>query len=1789
MSSVDNRVVNMTFNNAQFENGIKQSTQSIQNLKQNLQTLAEQKGMDNVADTFGSLKGAVDSVSLQNISASLDSLQSHFSVLGISGMTFVSELTKSFMGLGTTIKQNLIDPIVSGGWSRASNIEQAHFQITGLGKDWDALYKDMQYAVDGTAYGLDAAASAAGQLSASGIEAGTDMQTALRGISGTAAMTGRSYEDISRIWTTVAGNGRLMGDQLLQLSSSGVNAAAVLATALGTDEATVRDMVSKGQIDFATFSKAMDDAFGPHSKEANKTFTGAMSNVHAAMSKIGADFEGVLISSTDYEKGINNLISIANAYRNVLNALRTALKPVSTEFADTFHAIATVVTNSLSSMFETITTADGSSIIQFVKPLQNAFTNIRNSVKNVTDFILSISSSIGNAWNLIFPPITWETVEKLTGSIEKLTELLPKVTDISKSLYDAFGIDLTNGAMKSAYSIDGLRSGYDGIRGSIKSTNIEVSNSERFFSNLQSTFSGLFSILDLVKKGFEVVGKLTQTFIIPIISGLGEIIVAITGTVGDWLTVLDKIIPGFDVFGKDINGLSDMLSPFGEALSGVKDFIVEFIDAFKPGPGTIENIKNKIEEFTASLSPLGDGLIIVRNKIKDFFDSLSIKNIKGSVIGSNVFASIKNAFETVWNVISSIGSKIANAIKTVFETVSTAFKNLDFGTINKIYAILGGGSFVASLGVFAESCYKVASSVKSLTNLPGAFSNLLVSIKSFMNSLSDAVKAFTVQMDVNMFKTVAISIAILTGSLYVLSTIDPIALATSGAAIVGLMKALVQAASDLKAIGNNSFMKTATSLVVFSLAIVVLCDAVKKLSSLSIEDLSKGLIGIGAIGVGLAAFAKFMSKIDTKGFISTAIGMTIFAIAIKILASSVKELGQLDLENLEKGLVSIGILLTELGIFLSVTKLDGISAFKAVGIVLVASAIKILGDVVSQLGSLNLETIGQGLIGIGILLGEIAGFLELVGDNSMSLAGSIALVVTAGALLIFTNAVEQLGSMDQNSLAQGLTAIGLALLELTIGLNSVETGIGGALALLIAAAALNIMVPVLQALGSMSLDTIGTALIALGGSLIVLSLGLAMMAETGAGSLALLAAAVALSILTPVLQSLGSMSLDSICTALIALGGGFLVIALGAAALSPVISILLLFGVAVALVGIAVLAAGAGMAMMSASLPMLAVGLSMLAAVDSAGLLAVGLAAGAAGLAMLCGAPGLLLFGIAATVAGLGIGALAGSAGNMGPIADGLNLLSGVNYAPLLGLGAALIIFGAGAIPAGAGLLMLGIASLLVPGIVSGLNALSQIDGIAIGITGGALLLAAPGFLAFGVAALAMGVGMLVLGASAGVMPSVCLGLMMFSDVDGGAIAAVGVGMLAASAGILAFGAAALLSSAGILALGLVSPMLLSIVTNLSILSSVDGGSLAITGAALVILGAGSLVAGGGLVVLSGGAALAAVALVALSIAIISFVSILNGMIPEMDSAGESAVTGLAGGINNAGGMALDAIISLASSIIDAVISGLSSMFDSGFNAISNLGNGISGAIGSAISAASDVASGIADVFNNIGSWFHDVGGNIISGLVSGIQDGFGWITSVASGLAEKVLNAAKSVLGIASPSKEFAKIGMYSAIGFGNGLESYSYIAENSSKNMAENTLSAMGDIGSRLSDVINSNIDSSPIITPVLDLSEIQNGSGLIGNMLSAQSVSADYAYGQVQSIYSDLSSRQLQQESNARAMSDMVDKLDGIGSRISALESNLPGYISDNAPSLVLDAEGAYPLVKKNLQDLSILNRM
>ena len=223
--SIDERIVEMRFDNKQFESGIKESMQSLNKLEDVLNHNISAESLENISR-------AANSIDVSGLNKAIETINDRFSTLGIVGMTVIANLANGLINTLGRAVSTVSDAIVSGGVKRAMNIENAHFQLQGIindEKEVDAVMKQANESVDGTAYSYDVAAKAASMFAATGIKSGEGMENALKGIAGVAATTNSDYESMAQIFTKVAGNGRLMGDELLQLSSHGMNAAAALA------------------------------------------------------------------------------------------------------------------------------------------------------------------------------------------------------------------------------------------------------------------------------------------------------------------------------------------------------------------------------------------------------------------------------------------------------------------------------------------------------------------------------------------------------------------------------------------------------------------------------------------------------------------------------------------------------------------------------------------------------------------------------------------------------------------------------------------------------------------------------------------------------------------------------------------------------------------------------------------------------------------------------------------------------------------------------------------------------------------------------------------------------------------------------------------------------------------------------------------------------------------------------------------------------------------------------------------------------------------------------------------------------------------------------------------------------------------------------------------------------------------------------------------------------------------------------------------------------------------------
>lgn len=223
------------------------------------------------------------------------------------------------------------------GWDRLSSLEGARATLTGLGNDANAvaaIMADANTAVKGTAFGMGEAAKTAANAVAAGAKPGAELAQVLTTVADTAAISGDSIQDMGLIFNSVMARGVLKGDDMMQLLGRGIPVLQLVGKEMGVTAAEVSDMVSKGQVDFATFEAAMRNQMGGAAQEAGNTVKGSLANVGAALGRFGAD---------TMEGGFALLPGILNSISSGIDAVGAVAAPVFSATAAGAELVATGV------------------------------------------------------------------------------------------------------------------------------------------------------------------------------------------------------------------------------------------------------------------------------------------------------------------------------------------------------------------------------------------------------------------------------------------------------------------------------------------------------------------------------------------------------------------------------------------------------------------------------------------------------------------------------------------------------------------------------------------------------------------------------------------------------------------------------------------------------------------------------------------------------------------------------------------------------------------------------------------------------------------------------------------------------------------------------------------------------------------------------------------------------------------------------------------------------------------------------------------------------------------------------------------------------------------------------------------------------------------------------------------------------------------------------------------------------------------------------------------------------
>lgn len=1145
-TTVDERVVEMRFDNKQFEQNIQTSLSSLDKLKKSLNLEGAAKGLETVNDAANKCSG-----NMSPLSNAVETVRVRFSALEVMAITALQNITNSALAAGKNLVSAFtIDPIKTGFEEYETQINAVQTILANTSSKGTTLDQvnnaldELNHYADMTIYNFTEMTRNIGTFTAAGVDLDTSV-AAIKGIANLAAVSGSNSQQASTAmyqlsqalaagtvklqdWNSVVNAG--MGGQVFQdalKETAKVHGIAI--DEMIKDEGSFRETLSKGWLTSDILTETLAKFTGDLNEDQLRTMGYADDQIKSIM-EMGKTANDAATKVKTFTQLFDTLKEAAQSgwtqsWEIIVGDFEEA-KELLTEVSDTFSAVINASADARNKM------------LQDWKDLGGR-TMMIEAVKNVFEGLVSVVKPVREAFHEIFPPMTGKQLADITERVRDLTAKFKMGEESSK--------------------------------------------------NLKNTFKGVFAVLDIVGQAFKAVaggvGELIGLFL-----PAGNGVLSLTGSFGEYLVKLDETVKKTDVFGKAVSTVVDIVKTAITFVKTAGEKVKEFGKAAGEKfdfPG-FELFHSFLERVHDRMAQIGDGAGKMKSGVIVAFEMM------GEALEKCKFLKV---MEALWIAVKVIAGGIADAVGTMMGTLAEKLGNADFSGVLDILNSIAVGGIAVSISKF----------LKSVTEPLEGLNGVLEGVTGILDGVRGCFEAYQTNLKAGTLLKIGAAIALLAGSIVAISLIDSDKLSASLGAITVLFANLLGAMAIFNKISSDTgkVSKACTAMIAMSVAVSILAGALKKVSDLDWGELARGLVGIAGLTTIVVASSKAMAS-SQKQVMKGATSLIIFGAAIKILASACEDLSKLQWDELGRGLTGVGVLFAEIAVFLRVAKFNGKMISTATGIVILSAAMKVLASACKDFGQMEWSEIGKGLAGIGGLLAELAVFTNLAGNAKHVMSTGVALIAIGAAMKIFASAVKDFGQLQWDEIGRGLTAMGGALAEVAIAVNLMPKNmIGIGTGLVIVGGALEIIANCMSKFGGMQWEEIGRGLTVMGGALAELAISLNFMKGTLGGSAALLVASGALAVLAPVLSILGALSWEAIAKGLISIAGAFTIIGVAGAVLTPLVPIILALSGAFALIGVGVLTIGAGLLAAGTGLSALAIGFTALATAGAAGATAI--------------------------------------------------------------------------------------------------------------------------------------------------------------------------------------------------------------------------------------------------------------------------------------------------------------------------------------------------------------------------------------------------------------------------------------------------------------------------------------------------------------------------------------------------------------------------------------------------------
>lgn len=1104
MSSIDERVVQMKFDNSQFQKGVADTNSSLSSLKQGL-------NLDGAAKSLDGLHTAGSRFSLAGIASGVETLTSKFSALSVMGVTALVNITNQAVNAGIQLAKSLtIDPIADGYNDYQAKLTSVQTIMNATGKSIgvvDGYFKQLDTYADKTIYNLSDMTGAFAKFT----NAGVGMDKSVPAIKGIANMTALAGQDAGAASIAMYNLSQSIAGGFLTTTDYKSLNLANIATKEWKDH-MVQAALAAGKLEKVGDKYHIAGTKAGAASTAAELFNDNLADGWAStevMMKVLGDYGD---TNTAIGKKAQAAAQDVKSWGMMMETLSAG---VGTGWTDTFEILVgnveeakklfSPMTQTIGGFLDEMSKARNEPLVEWKK--LGGRTILIDALKTAFQALMAILKPIKEAFSQIFPPVTGKQLLEFTQLLQRFTKTL----------------------MPSKEAISQIKRIFLGL-----------------FAVLDIGKTILFGVFGVFKNLFREAGKGSSGFL------------EFAARIGDWLVKVRDSIKNGEGLVRFFMGLTSVLKVPIQLFQQFVGWVGKLFDGF--GKVDTSGATAAIENMTSKLDPLksaGDHAGKVWEKLGDIFKHVS-----------DFFAPM----------VKNMGDFFGDFTKKVSDSAGNIDFNLVLDAINT--------------GLFAGLVLLVRKFFKGGFEDAADGGGIIQHLKDVFGGMTDTLGQMQNTLKAGTLLAIAGAIALLAGSAVALASVDSGKLTAALGAMAVMFTQLLTAMAVFEKInpqmGLKNMVAIGGAMILLAIAIRILVSSVKELAKLSWEELLKGLAGVTALMAGLAGAMKLLSGQSGK-MASTGVGLILLAVAVKILASAVGDFAGMDWQKMMQGLIGVGIVLGGLALFTQLVKVNKGSIGASAGLILLGVALKIIASAVSDFANMNPSTIQQGLGSVVAILGALAIFSRVVNPTQMVTMG-VSVVLIAGALKILVGVVSDFGNLSWEVIGKGLATMAGALAAIAIALNMMPPyTLASAAAIAIVAFSLGLMTDALKKMGEMSWEEIGKGLVVLAASLLIMAVAVTNMVGALPGAVALLVIVAALTLFVPVLQALGAMSWETIWTGIGALALSLLTLGVMGAVLGVLSPLFALFGISLILIGAGALLAGLGLLAFSTGLAALAI------------------------------------------------------------------------------------------------------------------------------------------------------------------------------------------------------------------------------------------------------------------------------------------------------------------------------------------------------------------------------------------------------------------------------------------------------------------------------------------------------------------------------------------------------------------------------------------------------------------------